>query len=656
MSHRLLPFLLIASLLACPAEEADEAPDPPPGTPVVIEPVIPAPVVPLARIGSTNLRSIEPVAALAWTPHGRIVSGTRTRLDLWNADTGEPRAVLREAGPRTTAMAASVDWLAVGTDAGRIELWAAPLEVDAAGPARVLGAQAQPLTEGLAPSVIGPIGGSNAGGLDTIYDLAWARDGGWLASAHGGWMDPTGHRFTEPVGPCGLCIWSPAGERLATPIPGPSRDRIRALAVSPDGSLLASGADSGRIVLWSTEDWSVVGEKRLSHPASSLRFAGDLLVTHRGDRAMVRSVPGLAAVREVGPAGRTEVSTRHDAMLVVAGETVAVHRLSDGGRIHSHDEPVDRFWATAMAPDGGAVALAGMQGRIRIWDLEAQAWRHPGHLSEPVGALAFSPDGDRLTTRNGPWIRHFDTAGWQQTGSYDVRRPWVWDVAFSRDGASMAVSYGYDGVDLVDLADGATARVAPGASDSVHSVRFSPTGDRLAATDGARTRVWSLPDPGRPERHLEEGMTQEVVPFGQGRLAIGSGTDASGILLRGPEGDVRVPDLRWWGMQITVDGATLVAHDAQGGIVVVDAVTGEVRARFGQGDEERAGLALSRDDGRVASGTVTGAVEVWDLATGERLHRLEGHEGPVSALDFSPDGRWLASGSVDTMVRVWPLR
>jgi len=646
-----LLFFVLALLVigACAGDEPAPPVDLP--TELATAPIEPQPA---GRIGSTSLRSVEPVMSLAWTPDDRIVSGARSRLEAWDGQTGARVATLRAEGPLVTALAASDRWLAAATGDGRVELWAWPPA--AGGPARYLGqAPAASPADGL--GVVGPIGGSSDGGLDTIYDLAWSPDGGWLASAHGGWMDPTGHRFREPTGPCGLCVWSDDGERIATPIPGPARSRVLALAVSPDGRLLASGEDSGRIALWSTDDWTLVGSKRLSHPASALRFAGDeQLVTQRGDRAVVRGVPGLGVIREVGPAGTLEVSTAADAVFAVAGEAISVRRLSDGSRLHGHDEPFDRFWDTALAPDGRAVAVAGMAGRIRVWDLEAQAWRHPGHLSEPVGAVAFSPDGSRLTARSGPWIRHFETAGWSQTGAWEPRRPHVWDASFSREGAWMAVSYGFGGVDLVELATGEGTQLAGPASDSVHAVRFSPVGDLVAATDGSGARTWPVPGP-REGRELPiAGMTQEVVPFGQGWLAVGSGTDLSGVLLRRHGGDVLVPDLRWLDMQLTVDGSTLVAHDALGGVAVVDVASGAVARRFGQGDEERAALTLSRDDRLVASGTVSGATEVWELATGRRLGRFEGHEAAVSALDFSSDGRWLASGSVDTTVRIWSLR
>ena len=66
-----------------------------------------------------------------------------------------------------------------------------------------------------------------------------------------------------------------------------------------------------------------------------------------------------------------------------------------------------------------------------------------------------------------------------------------------------------------------------------------------------------------------------------------------------------------------------------------------------------AGMAVSPDGQRFATGQDDGTIHIWDLSAGRLLATLKGHTAAVTSLAYSPDGRTLTSGSADKTARIW---
>jgi WD40 repeat protein len=265
--------------------------------------------------------------------------------------------------------------------------------------------------------------------------------------------------------------------------------------------------------------------------------------------------------------------------------------------------------------------------------------------SVQVYQVAFSRDGHTLASADSRGtIRLWDLAAGpahpRQLGQLRSEIGPLTSLAFSPSGHILAVSGAGTMIWLWDLADPAhprhlgtigrfTKRTDP--VENVSSLAFSPSGHMLAAgVGGGMVRLWDLADPAHP-RQLGQPLTSNPdssavsVAFSPDRRTLASG---------GSVGPIRLWDLADPAHPRPV-GQPLAAGDD------VTSVTFSPGRRI------------------LAAGTGGGIVRLWDLANPAHPRQLgqpqTSGNSAVDSVTFSPNGHTLASGDADGTIRFWDI-
>lgn len=153
--------------------------------------------------------------------------------------------------------------------------------------------------------------------------------------------------------------------------------------------------------------------------------------------------------------------------------------------------------ALAASADGALLASAGDDKLIKIWDLRAKAEVRTikfgsdddtSYDSEHVLALAFTPDGRTLIGGGRKIFKAWDVASGNEIRSYAITKE-IHSLAVHPAGAMLLVSEG-DKVVLVDIATGNVIRSFEGKL-SGPKVAFSPDGKQIVASGSSTITVWN---------------------------------------------------------------------------------------------------------------------------------------------------------------------
>lgn len=164
--------------------------------------------------------------------------------------------------------------------------------------------------------------------------------------------DPCFATFTDGV----VVLWSVEGQRLA--ILKGHTGGIEDLALSPDGSVVATASWDGTARLWSP--------------------GGDRLAVLRGHAKAVRRISFRPDGRAIATASQDGTARVFD----LEGRELAVLR--------GHEGPVRH---AVFSPGGHRLATAGWDRTVRLWDASGRSLRIFGGPGREVDSVSFSPDG-----------------------------------------------------------------------------------------------------------------------------------------------------------------------------------------------------------------------------------------------------------------------
>jgi WD40 repeat protein len=290
-----------------------------------------------------------------------------------------------------------------------------------------------------------------------------------------------------------------------------------------------------------------------------------------------------------------------------------------------------------------------------------------------VSWLAFSSDGKLLASagQQDHAVKLWDINKGQEITTFQGHTDYVWAVAFSPDGMTIASGSGDQTVRLWDVSSRKQTATLKGRSNAIKSVAFSRDGKTLAAADLAgEVIVWELST-------NKETTNPEVTkaPIREGSLAY---TKDGQLLAARP---IRGEAIGIWNVTagketaqwkafesgldcvaFNPDGTVLATGGREGkgyAVKLWDVASGKEKVSF-RFDDEATCVAFSADGKALAVGTQTQlhknqTIHLIDLGTGMEFSTIPTKSGPLFCVQFSPDGNIVASASTDGPIKLWAV-
>ena len=517
--------------------------------------------------------------------------------------------------------------------------------------------------------------------------------------------DPSLHTFDDHTGRVTQVVFSPDAmflassswdgstrvwdvrDRVLVSLLDPGEGGISALAFHPNNRTLATGNQSGEVILWNAE----TGERLhtlLQNPQDPAENGEvtSLAFSPNGKQLFAGTVKQRIYVWNVDNAKRdsfpvihrnriTSVALSPNGRYLVSGSNDSTAGLWDArtGRFEQslvHEHPV---YAVAFnpSPDVPIVATGCADSVVRLWSAEDGSLLRSlvGH-TESVDSVAFSHDGELLLSGSADGtLRLWEVYTGELRAVLDGHEQAVSSVAVGPDGMFLA-SGSHDGtVKLWDRAWDGASTLLEGHTAPVTSLAASSDGLRLvSAGDDSRLFLWNtdrLQALCAADLRLEGSAVVAVRPDGL-QVAAGLHADRLGVpnpisLWSAPDGDdelVRLP-LELEGhagrvLSVAYDpsGTRLASGGDDGVLRVWDLATGEVLQEMsGQFNDVRS-LAWDPTGERLAFGDGLGVLHVWNLTTGDERKLFEpGRDETVGAVLWAPNGLLVSTLGRDILVR-----
>jgi WD40 repeat protein/formylglycine-generating enzyme required for sulfatase activity len=485
---------------------------------------------------------------------------------------------------------------------------------------------------------------------------------------------------------------------------GRSWGKVRGLAWSSDGRLLASSSDDDTICIWESESRqlrSVIRGKLTS--LGALAFASDsrrLFAAGSDGVHLFELATGEEILCLVHPHIVYSIAPSSDGSTVLTGCHDNAMRLWDveqNKEVHRFKGHMAQVSHVAFSPDGTRALSASPDLTVRLWDvrngeelhrLEGQfgvfadhgrqvltsadktpwrAWdaatgaklrQYAFHYGRPM------PDGKRIFLRNDTHGILWDLGTDKETKRFAVDAAQTISIAHSPDSRQVALG-GTDGtVRLWDVETGKELQPLTGHVGPLHGVAFLPGCDGLVSRGLGDVRVWNLP--GRDDWKIVE----DIAPNATGCSPLSG--DGDRMLLSLKDGIIGLfeldkqkkttkriagyPGNAWLdGAIFSPDGKFAFTSSVAMELALWNLETGKLHRQLAGPQSRAHALAFSRDGRHALSGAEDGSIRLWEVATGRQLHVLQKQTQAIRSIDFTPDGRRFLVVDAGTGGLCWDL-
>jgi WD40 repeat protein len=456
----------------------------------------------------------------------------------------------------------------------------------------------------------------------------------------------------------GIAVLETSSRQILQIIPQPQT--VHDVAVSGDGTAVASGGDDTVVRLWrmTPEGLMPRAEIEVDQPITSVAFSPDNTRLAVGTRG--RNLVSIWDVRN---------SPRHLATLkghsneikdvLFVGDSDTLWSIGGEGLIRTWDlrqatpfleipgdaTPMNNQRAASTLfyrDDGRKIAVRSQTGSLASWEIDSGEARLSGSTSEVFLTVVSNRDGTiNAGVTNKGWLQIFDekltplhpefqigdpTDQVSETCAASLGRPaCLSGLAISDDGKKVAWSILHglinqslsddssEGFFIKDTETGETSHFPVVATDLL----FSPDGKKLAVGGWSSTHVWDLSPVSPQHQYRLQGWASESAPA------------------------------------FSHDGKLLAVGSQNQTIRIHSAATGELLSTLRGHRASVTAVAFAPDSQTLISGSRDNTVRIWDIPVAQSRTTLKGHSTNVVQVAFAPDGSSIASTEADGTTRIW---
>jgi WD40 repeat protein len=387
------------------------------------------------------------VGAVTFAANGKVLAwlDDASQVHLWDPATSRELFVLKAPGKDVSALALSPDgkMLALGGSKGAVWTTSIATILDGTAPKKDAKGDAWPW--------------SNLSGKDKAIE----RDA--LMGVRAAFFLPEGRILT--AGDDGFFrIWDSSGSKMLDWF-GEKNVDLLAVAMTPDGKLLASARAGDRPRLWDVSR---------GRPEPTLDGKNDPI----DSLALSADGKWLAAS---GTDGKLRIWNTQTGALQVVGR-----------------DRLPRIDLLSFSLDGETLALGCADGVVRLWDVQKEtvAWKL-GKTDTRIRALAVSPDGRFVAWGSAPGnVQVCETATGKQVSRVRPETSSIYALCFSPDGRHLATGEANNTVRVLELASGSTLLRLEGHQGEATAFAFAPDGRALLSVGSDhQALLWDLTAP-----------------------------------------------------------------------------------------------------------------------------------------------------------------
>ncbi len=297
-----------------------------------------------------------------------------------------------------------------------------------------------------------------------------------------------------------LFCWDGASGRLLAMVPCVD---VEALAISPDGTLVACAHENGEVSIWQVvSGGGLVLSSRHAEAVTALACSSDgalvasasnegiVCVWQAADGKLTATVP---AIDEGGVPLALAFRSGGAKLAVIRSQELTWCNLKDGRLTGEPRDSEQR--RVACSPDGGTLALAD-ENALSLWEGERLVPRTIYNFGEKaISRIAVGPGGEAVALgliNDSEYCLNL----WRERGdeeqTLDRFTSEVSALAFSGDGRCLACAAGGGKIHVYDVSGGQAACTVD-CRQNVRSLAFSPDGRTLACAAGHRILLYGLP-------------------------------------------------------------------------------------------------------------------------------------------------------------------